>query len=313
MVEQADSDELFLLRPSETMTGVTDNQLAKIASSDEKLAMIRDVFGSVSNVTALRTILVVEGVSATRNSRTAADERILSHLSALFSQVTVLAGGGKVQCKQLARSLAQTFSSELSSQIGAYALVDRDLDVVEANEDDPHVKYLPVSMIENLLVDPEVIWKAIHLTLHKTEFQRLDEVEKSLDLILDDLEEHEVDRRIKDKVGYFKFRAKDPLSDLQQQVVDHVGKLKDRTAEAAIAELRKQGEDEIQELKCKKLRRENYSGKEVLKRFYDAHLNNGMMSREMFVYECARAAADRKLVKDFVEDLFRQIGAVNVG
>lgn len=134
MVEQADSNELFLLRPSETMTAV-DNQLAQIASNDEKLEMIRDVFGSVSNVTALRTILVVEGRPASSDSRTAADERILSQLSNLFSQVTVLAGGGKIQCKQLARSLAQTFESELSSQIGAYALVDRDLDIAEATKD----------------------------------------------------------------------------------------------------------------------------------------------------------------------------------
>jgi len=39
MVEQADSNELFLLRPSEMMTAI-DNQLAKIASNDEKLEMI---------------------------------------------------------------------------------------------------------------------------------------------------------------------------------------------------------------------------------------------------------------------------------
>ncbi len=314
IVEQADSNELFLLQPSETMADdATDNQLVRIASSDEKLATIRSVFGSVSNVTALRTILVVEGVQANMHSRTAADERILSHLNPLFSQVTVLTGGGKAQCKQLARNLARIFSGELSSRIGAYALVDRDLDVVDVNEDDPRVKYLPVSMIENLLVDPKVIWDAISLTRHKTELQSSGDVEESLDQILDDLEEHEIDRRIKDKIGYFGFRAKDPLSDLQGQVATHVQELQDKTAEATITELRKQCHEEIHELTRKKERRENYSGKEILRRFYGTHLNNGMMSKELFVYECARAAANRKSVRDFVDNLFQEISTVSVG
>lgn len=129
-------------------------------------------------------------------------------------------------------------------------------------------------MIENLLVDPKVIWEAITLTLHKTTFEKLDDVENALDRILDDLEQHEIDRRIKDKVGYFPFRAKDPLDNLQRQVAEHVDTLKAATAEATIAELRSRSTEEVAGLKRQESRRENYSGQEILKRFYDAHLNN---------------------------------------
>ena len=304
IVEQANSDELFLLRPAE-MVGEDENQLIRIASNNEKLELMREVFGSTANITAMRTILVVEGRKANNDSKRASDEKILDFLSERFAQLTVLAGGSKEQCKTLARSLAEILSAELSRNLRAYALVDRDLE--SGISDDPHVHYLPVSMIENLLVDPAVIWKAIVTVRHKTSFGNQRQVETALNSILNDLSEHEINRRIKSGVGFHAFRLHDPVSTASEQAAEHVRRVEKAASEAAIGELRTGAEAQVAKLEEERTRRENYDGKKILDEFYRKYLQDSGMSKEIFIYECAQAAAMRQSVKQFVVDLLGRI------
>ena len=304
IVEQASSDELFLLRPPE-MVGVEENQLIRIASDEEKLKMMREVFGSTSNITAMRTILVVEGRKADNDSKVAADEKILSFLSDRFAQITILAGGSKDQCKVLAQNLSEILSDELSSNLRAYALVDRDLE--SGASDAPHVNYLPVSMVENLLVDPEVIWKAIDTVCHKTTLTDQSKVEAALNDIIDNLSDHEIDRRIKSGVGFHAFRLHDPVSTAREQVEKHIKQVEESTSESAIDKLRTGAKKQIAEIQEGGTRRENYDGKKILDKLYRKYLHNSGMSKEIFVYECAKAASERKLVKRFVKDLLDSI------
>ena len=304
IVEQANSDELFLLRPTE-MVEENENQLIRIASNDEKLELMREVFGSTSNITAMRTILVVEGRKANSSSRRAADERIFSLLSERFAQLTILAGGSKEQCKTLAHSLAELLSDELSPVLRAYALVDRDLE--SGVSDDPQVNYLPVSMIENLLLDPEVIWKAIVTVRHRTSFGNQRQVEAALDNILDDLSEHEINRRIKSGVGFHAFRLHDPVSAASEQAAEHIRQVKEAASETTISELRIEAEKQVAKLAKERIRRENYDGKKILDEFYRRYLQDSGMSKEIFIYECAVAAATRQSVRQFVGDLLDRI------
>ena len=306
IVEQASSDELFLLRPTE-MVRADEDQLTRIASGDEKLELMRNAFGSMSNITAMRTILVVEGRKADNSSRGASDEKILSFLSDRFARLTVLAGGSKDQCKALARSLSEILSDELSSKLGAYALVDRDLE--SGDLEDPHVQYLPVSMIENLLVDPEVIWRAIATVCHKTTLTDQVKVGAALDSILDDREEDEINRRIKTGVGFHAFRLCDPVNTASEQAAEHAKQVEDVASEASIGELRKRAREKVKKLAEERSRRENYDGKKILDQFHRKHLHNSGMSKEIFIYECARAAASREAVKSFVGDLFDKIAS----
>ena len=305
IVEHASSDELYLLRPSE-MVGVDDNQLSRIATDNDRLNLMRDVFGSTSNITAMRNILVVEGRKSDNRSRRASDERILSFLSDRFAQLTIRSGGGKDQCKSLAQSLTDILSDELSLQLRAYALVDRDLE--EGEPDESNVQFLPVSMIENFLVDPEVLWNAIVTVRHKTKFSAQKDVEKALDTILDTLGEHELGRRIKAGVGFHAFRLHDPISEASEQARTHIITIKEAVSNTSIASLTKQAEDEIKKLRDKRKRRENYDGKRILDEFYARHLQDTGMSKEIFIYECARRAANRKSVSTFVDDLFEKFG-----
>jgi len=149
IVEQATSDELFLLRPTELTPG-NENQLVRISTDDEKLRLLRDLFGSTSNVTAMRRVLVVEGAAATAQSRRASDARIYGFLSDRFGQLSIISGGGRSQCEALVAHLNESLA-KLSPSLRAVALLDRDVDTEAIATDS--VQFLPVSMIENLLVD----------------------------------------------------------------------------------------------------------------------------------------------------------------
>ena len=146
IVDGADSDELYLLRPTELTDGIT-NQLIQIASTTEKLEMMRTVFGSTSNITAMRPILVVEGRNTDDSSRRPSDSKIYELLNEEFARFSIVSGGSKAQCVVLAKSLSELLAREIDSTIRAIALVDRDIDTDD--QDSSTTYHLPVSMIEN--------------------------------------------------------------------------------------------------------------------------------------------------------------------
>lgn len=303
IVENANSDELFLLRPSELTQG-EDNQLVRIATNDEKLELLRDVFGSTANITAMRPLLVVEGRKEGKDSLRPTDSRIYGFLGQEFNQVTIIPGGGKSECRVLVSSLTDLIK-EFSPELKAYALLDRDLEVEES--EDPLLYYLPVSMIENLLIDPKVIWDAIVTVRHKTDFMVEADVVKALDDLLGELEGAEMVRRMKGKIEPLTFRAQDPFEEVGIQVKEHIEILNNRTSTEALVAIKKAAEQEVQSLREKNLRREYFHGKNVLISFYRRYLQKTGMSKEIFVYECAQQAGKRTSVNKFVKDLFEKI------
>lgn len=269
LVEHANSEELFLLRPTELVDG-DHNQLIRIASDDEKLEVIREIFGSTSNVTAMRPLLVVEGRKSDKDSKRSSDARVYSFLSDDFNRVTIIPGGGKSECKKLTESLNE-LSSEFSEKLKAYSLLDRDLAEGDPNEE--FSIYLPVSMIENLLVDPEVIWNALTTVAHKTELNSVDDVSKALDELIDSMEEEETARRVKDHIGAHTFRAKDPIDSIEQQISDFNENLLAIVSDGKLQATQQQITKAIEKLKNDNNRREYFHGKNILASFYKKHLH----------------------------------------
>ena len=68
IVEHAAYDELFLLRPVE-LAPQGENQLVQIASDEERLRVLRQLFGTTSNITAMQSLVVVEGIYETSSVR----------------------------------------------------------------------------------------------------------------------------------------------------------------------------------------------------------------------------------------------------
>ncbi len=304
MVEQAVNEELYLLRPAELTSGDT-NQLARIASDEERLATLRAVFGSMSNVTALRTILVVEGRAADKGSRRPADGRIYGFLSDQFGQLTVLSGGGKSECQTLLRTLNELLAP-IAPNLKAVALLDRD--TLTTTPTDSRVMYLPVSMIENLLIDPDVVFKAIETVLHKTSFQTPDDVARAIDTILDELFDHEVSRRVKAAVASRTFRIHDPVAEARRQVEEFTDSLLGELSQQYFEGVEREATQTAETLKAAVRRRELYDGKKIIDEFFKRHIHGSGMSKEIFVYSCAKEASSRHSVSEFVQALFGALG-----
>lgn len=304
MVEYANSDELFLLRPAE-LVPEGQNQLLRIASDNERLQLLRDVFGSTSNITAMRPILVVEAKEGDRSSRRAMDARIYSFLSDEFNRITIVPAGGKIESAKVAKALndiLQTFSSELR----AHALLDRDVE--ENDPADSVVHLLPVSMVENLLIDPLVIWQAATLVHHKMKLTSPDEVAEAIDEISAGMEEDEISRRIKARFSPLTFRLKDPVGAAHTQIEQFITNLKALFSPERINSLSAECAKKVAEIKDCNKRREFFHGKHLLEEFYRRHMHETGMSKEIFIYECARQASDRRSVKQFVERLLTSLG-----
>lgn len=304
MVEHASSEELYLLRPAELIDHDA-NQLVRIADSEERLTTIRTLFGSTSNATALRTVLVVEGRSADKSSRRPADAKIYGFLSDRFGQLTVIAGGGKSECKALVRALNECLPT-LAGNLKAIALLDRDT-LEEAPTQSDQI-WLPVSMIENLLVDPEVIFRATETIRHKTPFQTPQDVAAKLEEVLGSLQDHELSRRIKAAVDSRTFRLADPVDTARDQVQAFANTLLSELSEETFARIRSEAAAKVTALAAAEQRREMFDGKRILDELFRAHIHATGMSKEIFVYLCAKEAASRTSVATFVEALFAALG-----
>ena len=54
-------------------------------------------------------------------------------------------------------------------------------------------------------------------------------------------------------------------------------------------------------------RREHFHGKDVLDEFRKRHLHATGMSREIFIYQCAKEASKRKVITEFVDGFFARL------
>jgi len=142
---------------------------------------------------------------------------------------------------------------------------------------------------------------------HKLSLKSQAEVAATLDAICDGLADSEVSRRVKAAVGAETFRLKDPIGDARKQVEDFASGLLATLSDDRLGELVKAARTTIEWASSEKRRREFFDGKEILDRFFKQHVASTGMSKEIFLYECAREASDRSSVKSFVEALFTVI------
>lgn len=162
-------------------------------------------------------------------------------------------------------------------------------------------------MIENLLIDPDVIFKAIVTVSHKTSFRTPDDVAAAIDAIIDEGFEHEVSRRVKTAVQPRIFRLRDPVAEARRQVENFSAELLRALSAEHLDNLQSGATQTVDALKAAAKRRELFDGKRVIDEFFKRHLNATGMSKEIFVYSCAREASSRRSVAAFIEALFVEL------
>jgi hypothetical protein len=197
-----------------------------------------------------------------------------------------------------------------SPQLRAIALLDKDYS--EASSD-PRVILLPVSMIENFLLDPDSIWEAIQSVVERSGLSTVDDVEQALNAVLDELESQEVERRVIQQLGIAYFRPHIPISEVPQQATNFANELVARFAVANISYLRDTMTKQVENLKSTARRREEYHGKAALDAFYKHHLQNTGLQKGIFRFEAARYARWRKSVINYFDGLFTSLEQSRAG
>lgn len=303
IVEHATFEELFLLRPVELVLP-GENQLIPVATDEERLTFLRNTFGTTSNLTAMQPVVLAEGVSDEKATNVVGARQMFRALSPKFDSVTLVAGGGKSECLKLRGQLQealQTFSPNLK----VMAIIDQDTTVPSTKVE--HVHVLPVSVVENFAIDPAVVWQTIQGVVQKTNFKSVDDVAAALDVILDAMEEDEIHRRLLQALDFDGFRAKLPVVDIPRQLDEHVAALRAKYDKSAIDKKLADAKTVVADIATAKRRRELYDGKKILARFYKEHMHATGMSKQIFQYQAAREARERKSVREFVETLFTEI------
>lgn len=300
IVEYASFEELFLLRPVEAV-GISDNQLVQVATDDVRLQFLREVFGTTSNLTALQPIVVVEGVDQNSVSKVVSDRKLYRALHPGFDRVTVVAGGGKADCIRL-REVLEGALRQFSFNLRAVALLDLDLATAKPPVG---VVHLPVSMIENFLLDPHAIWEAIQSVIEKTTFKTIEDVSTTLDALLNSMMSHEIERRVVSALGRRLFQPKTPLDDIPSQAQKFTQELLAAVSAEKINQMRELANKQVISLEASFQRREHFHGKDALSLFLKMHLSQTGMAAGIFRYETARHARGRKKVVQFFDSFFK--------
>jgi len=304
MVEYASFEELFLLRPVE-LVDAEQNQLVRVASDEDRLRVLRDVFGGTSNVTALQPIIVVEGVGESDSRKVVPDRKLYRALHPGFDRVTLLAGGGKGECKALVRTLNELLPI-LSPRLRATALLDRDLGPADPTA---QVQLLPVAMIENFLLDPDSMWEAIQSVVERTDLATVDDIGLGLDAILDSLKEEEADRRTIAQLGVAYFRPSRPTGGISGEAKAFADEVVSGYSESRVESLRGDALAQVRQLRELRRRREEFHGKTALDAFYKRYMHASGLPRVVFAFETARHARRRGAVVSFFNTLFENLAA----
>jgi len=302
MVEYASFEELFLLRPVE-LVELDQNQLVQVATDEQRLTFLKDLFGSTANLTSLQPIVLVEGVSEKSGSKVVPDRKLYRALHPGFDRVTLIPGGGKSECKALLRVLNEALQ-QFSTQLHALALLDRD---TEVGPGDGLIELLPVSMIENFLLDPDSIWESIQSVIEKTTFLTVDDVGNALDGIISGLESAEIGRRTALTLGSSHFHPPSVVAEIGRSATTYLEKISAQFAPDAIASSAALAEQRVVELRNTNRRREEFHGKVVLQSFYQSHLHQTGLPKVVFTFEAARHARRRRAVVSFFDAFFLRI------
>lgn len=302
IVEYASFEELFILRPIDLIKD-GENQLVQVASDEERLNVLRELFGTTSNITAMQPIVVVEGVAEAEQSKVIADRKLYRILHKRFDSVIIVPGGGESECRRLVTTLNGALHI-LSDKLQAVALLDSDL----VDDISSGIIYrLPVSMIENFILDPAPIWQALQSVVEKSGFESIEDVDAAITSIMDELDQTEIERRAKYALGSMRFRPESPLSEISTQLQRFMVAVERKYSVESVLEKSSQSQVSVAELKLRNQRRERYHGKEAVKLFYGRHIHKTGMPKDVFIFEAMRHAATRKSTGEFFEEFFKAI------
>lgn len=189
-----------------------------------------------------------------------------------------------------------------SNHLNAVALIDRDY-ALNSSESEG-IFQLPVAMVENFLLDPEVVWEAIQSVAETSGLHSVADVTRALTDILSSSESEEAERRALSLLGTSFFRPRRPIGDVPSMAEAFSREVVVKYSGATVATAAETARAEVEMARANDRRREDFHGKDMLGKFYSAHLAKTALSRVVFTFEAARHARQRKAITQFFDGFF---------
>lgn len=264
ILDQAYDDELYLLSgPSDV---ATENQLKRIANSQERLEALKELTGGAYFLTTGRIIVCVEGEP--EESGLATDVSLLEMLYPRATAFTLVPVGAKSTVITTVQRL-RDHVPETTFRIRVRGLIDADQDPAGV----PGVHQLPVSMIENFLIDPAALLTYL-TTIGVATFADAAAIRVALEALALDRRDDEVSLRVGRRLKRHMVRLRGldvaGVRASHQQSLDEVRAM--LPDDAALNAIVAAATAEVNEIVAAGRSLARFRGKPIWKAFYQAHV-----------------------------------------
>jgi energy-coupling factor transporter ATP-binding protein EcfA2 len=303
LLNNATFEELFLLSPK---TADNVNQLTRLVDEDSRLDALRTLCGDTYSLTALRNIVCVEGESPIDMQKKPTDKKLLEILCPNISKNILIPFGGKNIVIDGARRLRENLPPSIN-KTKVFALIDKDQD---PNVNDDWIYRLPVCMIENLLLKPNVINDFLEKYRENTKLKTVTDIEIALKEITQNLRDDEIRIRIKRKIGFIDEAIEgitvEELKTSHQKIMELIKTKIPQDDE--LGTIVKDATTEVDAIISQNKELESFRGKEILKKFFDKYIQSIGISYYVFCMELAKLLSTKT---EYVKDLHNIIDVIN--
>lgn len=286
IIEAADYDELFVLNPPMT-DDASENQLVQLATTAEKLCALRALTGDTHALTVGRKLLCIEGELPSSDRNRATDVRLLELMCPEITTYVVLPFGGKANTIQAAERLRALLPAAFGLE-SVLALVDKDTSDTPSQ---PWIHHLGVAMVENLLLQPAMIWDVLSPHKERLPFSDVTGADAELNAIASARREEELSLRVERTLPFVKFRPRgttlpEVTASYEEMATQERQRLpKEDDLSASVRDAR----TTIERIVDDKQMLELFHGKEILQEFHKRHVERVGMAYQTFCLQLARA------------------------
>lgn len=276
-------DELWLLSPAAL---AADNQLARLTNDHERLEVARELTGSTHLLTRGKPIVFLEGEPDA--GALGSDERYIRLLLPETRHWALVAARDKRAVIEAANRLR---SSELALPgQPVFGIVDADRDTGALPD---YVVTWPVTMIENLLLDPSAIARALSGFDAVTGIRDAEDAERSLLEIARDRRDEEIALRVQRALPVRRIALKpDDLDDVGQALDGITSDYRSRLEGIDLDALRRTASEEVDEIIGSDSMLKRFHGKRILHTFHQRHhVGQAGLSKPAFATKLAMECA----------------------
>jgi ABC-type ATPase involved in cell division len=304
IIDALDDESLFVLAPVATVPD--GNQLIPIGRTRPRLEAMRALTGSTHLLTRCRPIVYLEG--ETPSAKPVSDQRLIEILLPEAKGWVLVSTGGRGAAAKAASDL-RAAAAETLAGVAVFALVDRDQG---AAQDEDHVISWTVSMIENLLLDPDAIWAILEPHREQVSLNGAHDVQAELTRIAADLIDDEVRLRVSSlqrpvsaRVGA---RSEDEVADALESTRQTINGIIDGlAANDGLADEFRRAREAVDQIVNEGRQLDAFRGKEILNAFFEEHVKAVIPGRKAFEYLLAREVVRLPRLAKLVTEPVRRI------